>query len=170
MVWCKASKMLGTIKITQRGSSLAVQWLGLSASTAEGLGLIPGRGTKIPQATWWGQKKRERKKKKQLRLAWMVRFFLTHRQLTLEQHRFELHGATYTGIFSIVILHCYMTHSEVGWIRGYGTVDTEAGCKLRAQIFNYSEGQLPNPQVVQGSTIIRSSEGVWALVLTQVQA
>ena len=27
-----------------------VQWLGLRASTAEGLGSIPGRGTKIPQA------------------------------------------------------------------------------------------------------------------------
>ena len=32
------------------GNSLAVQWLGLRASTAGGLGLIPGWGTKIPQA------------------------------------------------------------------------------------------------------------------------
>ena len=36
-----------TIKI---GNSLAVQWLGLHAFTAEGLGSIPGLGTKTPQA------------------------------------------------------------------------------------------------------------------------
>ena len=38
------------------GNSLAVQRLGLLAFTAEGAGLIPGRGTKIPQAAWHGQK------------------------------------------------------------------------------------------------------------------
>ena len=32
------------------GNSLVVQWLGLSAFTAEGPGSIPGPGTKIPQA------------------------------------------------------------------------------------------------------------------------
>ena len=38
------------------GTSLAVQWLGLHASTAGGTGLIPGQGTKIPQAVQRGQK------------------------------------------------------------------------------------------------------------------
>ena len=38
---------------------LAVQWLGLSAFTAMGLGLIPGQGTKIPQAVWCSQKKKK---------------------------------------------------------------------------------------------------------------
>ena len=38
------------------GTSLAVQWLRLCASTAGGTGSIPGRGTKIPHATWHGQK------------------------------------------------------------------------------------------------------------------
>ena len=33
----------------------SVQWLGLCAFTAEGLGSIPGRGTKIPQAARRGQ-------------------------------------------------------------------------------------------------------------------
>ena len=33
------------------GSSLATQWLGLCAFTAEGLGSIPGQGTTIPQAS-----------------------------------------------------------------------------------------------------------------------
>ena len=33
-----------------QGNSLAVQWLGLCAFTAEGLGSIPGQETKIPQA------------------------------------------------------------------------------------------------------------------------
>ena len=36
------------------GNSLAVQWLGLCASTAGGKGSIPSGGTKIPHAT--GQK------------------------------------------------------------------------------------------------------------------
>ena len=32
------------------GTSLAVQWLGLHASTTGGMGLIPSRRTKIPHA------------------------------------------------------------------------------------------------------------------------
>ena len=39
------------------GSSLAVQWLGLGAFIADIPGSIPGGGTKIPQASWHGQKK-----------------------------------------------------------------------------------------------------------------
>ena len=38
-------------------NSLVVQWLGLCAVTAEGLGSIPGQGTKIPQPG--GQKNKE---------------------------------------------------------------------------------------------------------------
>ena len=38
--------------------SLAVQWLGLRTFAAEGMSLIPGQGTKIPQAA-----KRSKKKK-----------------------------------------------------------------------------------------------------------
>ena len=37
------------------GNSLEVQWLGLGAFTAGALGLIPGQGTKIPQAVQRGQ-------------------------------------------------------------------------------------------------------------------
>ena len=38
-------------------NSLASQWLGdLCAFTAEGVGSAPGRGSKIPQAMWHGQK------------------------------------------------------------------------------------------------------------------
>ena len=37
------------------GISLAVQWLTLHASTAGGVGSIPGQGTKIPHALWHGQ-------------------------------------------------------------------------------------------------------------------
>ena len=33
-----------------RGEFLVVQWLGLCTFTAEGVGSIPGQGTKIPQA------------------------------------------------------------------------------------------------------------------------
>ena len=38
-----------------------VQWLGLHASTVGGPGLIPGQGTKILQAAWCGQKKKDSK-------------------------------------------------------------------------------------------------------------
>ena len=39
-----------------------VQWLRLCVSSAEGLGSIPGRGTKIPRAVWHGQKIKKKKK------------------------------------------------------------------------------------------------------------
>ena len=42
-----------------------VQWLRLRASTARGMGSIPGQGSKIPHGAWWDQKK---KKKKKLRM------------------------------------------------------------------------------------------------------
>ena len=38
------------------GNSLAAQLLGLRSSIAEGVGSIPGRGTKIQQAVRCGQK------------------------------------------------------------------------------------------------------------------
>ena len=42
----------------ESGNSLAVQWLGLSAFTAEGPGSIPGQGTSILQAARHSQKKK----------------------------------------------------------------------------------------------------------------
>ena len=44
---------------SNNGNSLEVQWLGLWALTAGGLGSIPGRGTKIPQAAQCGQKQQQ---------------------------------------------------------------------------------------------------------------
>lgn len=46
------------------GNFLVVQLLGLHAFTAEGLGLIPSRGSKIPQTAWRGQNKNKTKIKK----------------------------------------------------------------------------------------------------------
>ena len=46
------------MKRRAQGSSLAVQWLGLHASIAGGMGSIPGWGTKIPQALRHSQKNR----------------------------------------------------------------------------------------------------------------
>ena len=43
------------------GNSLVVPWLGISAFTAADQGLIPGRGIKIPQGSWHGQKKKKKK-------------------------------------------------------------------------------------------------------------
>ena len=42
-------------------NSLAVLWLGLCTSIVEGTGLIPGWGTKILQAAWRCQKKKNKK-------------------------------------------------------------------------------------------------------------
>ena len=43
-------------------SVLAVQWGRLHAYTARSMGLIPGRGAKIPQSARCGQKKRNLQK------------------------------------------------------------------------------------------------------------
>ena len=51
--------LLANAKIPNLGNSLVVQWLGLHAFTAEGLGSIPGQRTKIPQAASRGQKKQD---------------------------------------------------------------------------------------------------------------
>ena len=49
------------IRVVAFGNSLVVQWLGLWAFTAKAMGSIPGRGTKIPEAAWCGQKKKKKK-------------------------------------------------------------------------------------------------------------
>ena len=49
-------------KYERKGNSLAVQWLGLRASTAGGMESIPCQGTKILHATWQGQKKKKEEK------------------------------------------------------------------------------------------------------------
>ena len=41
---------------------LVVQWLGFCTSTAGGICLIPGPGTKIPQAMWHSKKEKKKKK------------------------------------------------------------------------------------------------------------
>ena len=51
------------IKRVISGTSLAVQWLRLRASTAGGKGSITGQGTKIPQAERHGQKKKRQSNK-----------------------------------------------------------------------------------------------------------
>ena len=45
------------------GTSLVVQWLGLCALIAKGLGLIPGWGAKVPQAEQCCKKKKNQKNK-----------------------------------------------------------------------------------------------------------
>ena len=50
------------LKPNKTGNSLAVQWLELQALTAEGLGSIPGWGTKIPQAMWHSQRTKNKNK------------------------------------------------------------------------------------------------------------
>ena len=63
---CALTQGLARHRHTINGNSLVVQWLGLRASTAGGMGSIPGQGTKIPgwgtkimHAVWHGQKKKK---------------------------------------------------------------------------------------------------------------
>ena len=49
-------KMLNNKK-SSMGNSLAVQWLGPCAFIAAGTDAIPGQGTTIPQAVWYGKRK-----------------------------------------------------------------------------------------------------------------
>ena len=44
---------------------MVVQRLGLHAFTARGMGLIPALGTKIPHATWYGQKVKKKERERQ---------------------------------------------------------------------------------------------------------
>ena len=44
--------------IVSAGDFLVVQWLGLLASTLEGMGTVSGWGTKIPQTMQHGPKKK----------------------------------------------------------------------------------------------------------------
>ena len=53
---------MGHSRKNQEGNSLVVQWLRLPTSTAGRTGLIPGGGTKIPQAMWHGVAKKKKKK------------------------------------------------------------------------------------------------------------
>ena len=63
MMTCKATII--SIKISDTGTSLAVQWLRLCASNAEGTGSIPDQGTKIPH---FGCKVQPKKKKIQIQI------------------------------------------------------------------------------------------------------
>ena len=51
--------MINKQKKKECWTSLVVQWLRLYAPTAEGMGSIPGQGTKVLHATWYRQKKQK---------------------------------------------------------------------------------------------------------------
>ena len=51
-------------KIGKKGNSLGVRWLGLCTFTAEGPGLTPDLGTKIPQAVQHAVKQNKKKLKR----------------------------------------------------------------------------------------------------------
>ena len=50
------------------GTFLVVQWLAVRTSDARGTGSLPGQGTKIPHAMWYGQEKEKKKKLKEMML------------------------------------------------------------------------------------------------------
>ena len=53
-------------------SYLVVQWWGLHAFTAKDMDSVSGEGTKIPQATWHGQKKKKKKPPEPNYMFWLV--------------------------------------------------------------------------------------------------
>ena len=52
------------VKVKDRGTSLAIQWLRPCASTAGGMGSIADQGTKIPHASGHAQNKQTNKQKR----------------------------------------------------------------------------------------------------------
>ena len=90
-----------------QGNSLAVQWLGLCAFTAEGLGSVPGQETKIPQADCPpapSQKKRKEKNEK-------------HKQgLLYARHSSNaLHNLTHLMLTkSLCVVYYYQPHFTIG--------------------------------------------------------
>ena len=48
----------------RRGTSLMVQWLRPQASNARGIGLIPGKETKMPDAVWCCQTNKQKMEKR----------------------------------------------------------------------------------------------------------
>ena len=49
-----------SFKRRKTGKSLVVQWVGLQAFTTEGMGLISGQGTEIPQGMQCDQKEKKK--------------------------------------------------------------------------------------------------------------
>ena len=56
-------------KRKKAGTSLAVQWVRLHASTSGGMGSIPAQGTKIPHATPHNQKKKKKSRVRGIKRA-----------------------------------------------------------------------------------------------------
>ena len=54
-VACEGKKKNQRLNIMKPVKLKVVQWLKLHTSNAQGVGLIPGQGTKIPHAMWHGQ-------------------------------------------------------------------------------------------------------------------
>ena len=56
-------------KIVKQGTSLPAQWLGLHTFSVGSASWIPGQRTKIPHATWQGQKRKKKRIVKQKRFT-----------------------------------------------------------------------------------------------------
>ena len=76
-----------------------VQWLGLGAFTARTWGLIPGWGTKVPQAVSYGQKTNKPTKKEKKEKLYIVSCSVAkeRRPYNKEKVVFSANGAGTTG-------------------------------------------------------------------------
>ena len=90
--------VFGNLKLESEvlGNSLAVQLLRLGAFTAMGLGLIPGWGTKIPQAA------RPKRKKKRKEVLLTSTYQLTSLSLSYLTYTLEL--VRYCLIYNVLMM------------------------------------------------------------------
>ena len=98
---CSKEKTLGT--------SLTVQWLGLRASTAGGVGSIPGWGTRIPHATWCGRRKEKGHlygAARESHCHWDQNLDLAHVSGLLRKESCDMGAGNTTGVHPVISQLC----------------------------------------------------------------
>ena len=76
-----------------------VQWLGRRTSTAGGTGSIPGGGTKIPHAAWYGHKKKKRNFNLKIELTYLYLKEMHKPLKKITRLKFELSTLIFMLIF-----------------------------------------------------------------------
>ena len=104
------------------GNSVMVQWLGLHASPAEGLGSIPGQGTSILQTVQCGFKQTTMKKRKKIPketfpqfLNFWFKLFFTRVKMLVKNKSFCLLYCV-TGFISSLLVLMACRRRVIGWV------------------------------------------------------
>ena len=86
-----------TQRKTNKREFPGVQWLGLWAFTA-GLGSVPSRGTKIPQAAWRCQKNKQNPKKQKTLPLWSITISLDFSKSIMLQSSLRICTLGFLGV------------------------------------------------------------------------